>query len=713
MTNLDLKDIVEETRAEAGPLFVSERVKAEAEARDLLDSHVGSMTAELASQLGKTLNRHYWGTGIRFNRFLPGFSEPLIAQMVSDIDHLNQVMYELWRGSEDVALEMTDRILTDKGFLPGAGQSFPTVMLYLRFPTRYFTWFNRVDRGLAEISHYVGRTREDGIEGYQEFCQVVGELMKAYDLEPQEVDAVLSEVTRRAVAAEVAVVEDASTPTITKEAIEFLRDLKENNTKEWFDANRERYENDLRDPVAAVLESVANRYIQGLDPKLNTEVKRDEVLARINKYSSGDPYYTWYWGAFSRGKKQEDTQLHLSVSDHELNYGLWLGSAPHENRQRLAERAAELGSEYLEALDVHAPGILWDQGDGEFVSVRTPEDVSKWASGPSPRALRMLPPDHELIESPDLVDDIGRVMVALYPLAAITWDEKPDVEIAQPAEEAPRPEYTFEQLVADTGLPPETLEEWVELLKGPKRAGLFYGPPGTGKTWVAEKLARHLAGTTGDELTVQFHPSFSYEDFIEGLRPTMDGRQLSYEIRDGVFKRFCDEARGKDGDYVFVVDEINRAELGSVLGEVMMLIEYRGQRKVPLPYSQNMFSMPKNVVLLATMNTADRSLALVDFALRRRFHAFRMPPDRQVLASFLGSDGALALEMFDIIQDFVADPDFSPGHSYWMAPDPSAESLNRIWRYELRPYLEEYWFESRTRLDELDSKVTTLLGEGA
>ena len=302
-------------------------------------------------------------------------------------------------------------------------------------------------------------------------------------------------------------------------------------------------------------------------------------------------------------------------------------------------------------------------------------------------------------------------MVALYPLAAITWDEQPDTELVQPTEDTRRPEYTFEQLVSETGLAPELLEEWLHMLRSEKKAGLFFGPPGTGKTWVVERLAKHLAGSTGDYTTVQFHPSFSYEDFIEGLRPAMDEDKLTYEIRDGVFKAFCDDARGKDGFYVFVIDEINRAELGSVLGEVMMLVEYRG-RTVPLPYSQDDFSIPNNVILLATMNTADRSLALVDFALRRRFHAFRLDPDREVLSSFLGADGQLAVEMFDLIQKEVDNSDFAPGHSYWMGEsDTSVENLNRIWTYDLRPYLEEYWFESRTRLTELDQAVTKLLGE--
>lgn len=712
MLEVKLQEIITDTRAAAGPLFVSARIEAEADARKLLDDSIGAMTPALASELGKTLNRHYWGTGVRYNRFLPGFSEPLIRQMVSDLDHFNQVLYDLWRGDEGVALDTADRILVDREFLPGAGQSFPTVLLYLRFDSRYYTWFNRVDDGLKIVSEYPGHTRDDGIEGYREFCAVVSRIRTDTGLESQEVDAVLSEAARRAAAVEASIQEEASTPTITTDAFQFLQDLKENNSKEWFDANRRRYEQYLRDPMAAVFEAVADEYIRGLDPKLNTEVQRDEVLARINKYAPGVPYYTHYWGAFSRKKKQEDTQLYIIITTQHLHYGLYLGSASREQRQMLADRAEEVGSEYLEALHTHVDGILWDQDDGEYVSVTTPDALAKWVMGPNPHVHRVLPPDHELIGSHDLVDDIGRVMVALYPLAAITWDTRADVEITPSADEDLRPEYSFDQLVVDTHLPAETLEEWLGLLRGNKRAGLFVGPPGTGKTWVVEKLARHLAGTSGDEVTVQFHPSFSYEDFIEGLRPTMHGGQLNYEIRDGVFKRFCDEARGKEGDYVFVIDEMNRAELGSVLGEVMMLLEYRG-RKVPLPYSQEPFSIPKNVVVLATMNTADRSLALVDFALRRRFHAFRMPPDREVLSSYLGADGALGLEMFDLVQGFVDDPDFSPGHSYWMTSDPSATTLSQIWRYELRPYLEEYWFESRTRLEELDAKVLTLLGEGA
>jgi 5-methylcytosine-specific restriction endonuclease McrBC GTP-binding regulatory subunit McrB len=166
---------------------------------------------------------------------------------------------------------------------------------------------------------------------------------------------------------------------------------------------------------------------------------------------------------------------------------------------------------------------------------------------------------------------------------------------------------------------------------------------------------------------------------------------------------------------VFVIDEINRAELGAVLGELMMLLEYR-KTTLALPYSQKPFNVPENVILLATMNTADRSLALVDFALRRRFHAFQMLPDRNVLTSHFNEsadDGDLALEFFDLVQKRVNSADFAPGHSYWMGGDITAQGLFRTWRYELYPYLAEYWFENRSQLAHLNADVSNLLAEEA
>jgi hypothetical protein len=262
-------------------------------------------------------------------------------------------------------------------------------------------------------------------------------------------------------------------------------------------------------------------------------------------------------------------------------------------------------------------------------------------------------------------------------------------------------------------LPVDLIEEWAGLLRDnpSKRQALLYGPPGTGKTWVASELALFLAGSPDRVRLAQFHPSFAYEDFIEGLRPKVEGSGLTYEVRPGLFTEFCSEAAGRPGTFVFIIDELNRADVGSVLGELMLLLEYR-ERTVRLPYSQRVFSVPENVIVLATMNTADRSLALVDFALRRRFHAIALYPSRDVLASYLAErpEGP-ALEMFDLVQQRVGDPSVAPGHSYWMRDDLGVAALERLWRYELRPYLAEHWFENRSELDRLDGDVARLLAE--
>lgn len=305
-----------------------------------------------------------------------------------------------------------------------------------------------------------------------------------------------------------------------------------------------------------------------------------------------------------------------------------------------------------------------------------------------------------------------------FVLAALMREQRDRTrhDAAAPTAEVGEVDSGLQAVVDATYLPVELVEEWDGLLRGNKRQALLYGPPGTGKTYVAVQLARHLAGPHGEVLQVQFHPAYTYEDFIEGLRPASDESGLRYEVRPGAFAELCRRAEANEAaDHVLVIDEINRADLNAVLGELLYCLEYR-DREVELPYSQRPFSVPANVVVLATMNTADRSLALVDFAMRRRFHALPLQPNRQVLEGWLDDhpeDGDTALRFFDLITDRVGAWEAAPGHSYWMADDLTPEGLDRIWRYELRPYLAEYWAERRQLLEQLDAEVAELLGEEA
>jgi hypothetical protein len=171
------------------------------------------------------------------------------------------------------------------------------------------------------------------------------------------------------------------------------------------------------------------------------------------------------------------------------------------------------------------------------------------------------------------------------------------------------PAYLLRDCSAETGLAEDTLAGWVRAIER-KGQAILYGPPGTGKTYVAERLAKHLVGG-GDGFAelVQFHPAYAYEDFVQGIRPkTADGGGLSYPMVPGRFLEFCAKAAQRGDRCVLIIDEINRANLARVFGELMYLLEYR-DREVPLAGGGTL-RIPKNVRVIGTMNTADRSIAL-------------------------------------------------------------------------------------------------------
>ena len=179
----------------------------------------------------------------------------------------------------------------------------------------------------------------------------------------------------------------------------------------------------------------------------------------------------------------------------------------------------------------------------------------------------------------------------------------------------------------------------IQRLLDDKRQVIFQGPPGTGKTFVARELAASLAGTAERVRLVQFHPSYAYEDFVQGLRPKLTDGAPGFELRNGPLLTMADAAR-EDSDpaakYFLIIDEINRGNLAKVFGELYFLLEYRDQ-PIQLQYSSELFALPKNLYIIGTMNTADRSIALVDLALRRRFHFVEFRPDK---APIRGCSGA-------------------------------------------------------------------------
>lgn len=272
-------------------------------------------------------------------------------------------------------------------------------------------------------------------------------------------------------------------------------------------------------------------------------------------------------------------------------------------------------------------------------------------------------------------------------------------------------------LAALTNLPLEVLDEARDLLEDTGQI-ILSGPPGTGKTWLARGLASLVAGSYSRVRVVQFHPSTTYEDFIEGLKPRVDAYgHVTYAVMPGVFVRLCEQAR-RDPDhcYVLLIDEINRAPLSRVFGELLYALEYRGPSgAIELAASAGMgqnpapFYVPENLHLIGTMNSADRSIALVDYALRRRFRFIELEPNPTILDGWLASHGAsaharkVALDLFESVNALLSeqlDPDHRLGHSYFMLDPLDAPALDRLWRTTVRPLIAEYFTPPSGELEE-------------
>jgi 5-methylcytosine-specific restriction protein B len=246
-------------------------------------------------------------------------------------------------------------------------------------------------------------------------------------------------------------------------------------------------------------------------------------------------------------------------------------------------------------------------------------------------------------------------------------------------------------------------EEWLAEVVGQitqSKQVIFYGPPGTGKTFIGKAIAQHLASKENTEI-IQFHPSFSYEDFFEGFRPAekADG-SVSLEKVDGPLKRIAAAARSNpDKKYVLIIDEINRGNLAKVFGELYFLLEYRDE-EISLMYSKTeKFSLPSNLIFIGTMNTADRSIALVDSAIRRRFKFIHLDPTSepcsQILPKWLQANKlpAVAGAMLENLNNALARYEFSVGPAYFMKDkDHSRENLELMWKYSIEPLLEEYFY---------------------
>lgn len=277
------------------------------------------------------------------------------------------------------------------------------------------------------------------------------------------------------------------------------------------------------------------------------------------------------------------------------------------------------------------------------------------------------------------------------------------------AQEASVDAYTKSDFLDEVYMTEKRYENLVAVLRNKKNI-ILQGAPGVGKTFAARRLAWSMMGEKDDSRIefVQFHQNYSYEDFMMGYKPVEDGFELKY----GIFYRFCQKAANQpDKEFFFIIDEINRGNMSKIFGELLMLIEkdYRGT-KATLAYNGLSFSVPKNLYIIGMMNTADRSLAMIDYALRRRFSFFEVEPGFDS-EGFIHYQNGLNNETLNELVNKVKDLNreisldkslgkgFCIGHSYFCGRDVCTEEwLHSIVDYDILPMLSEYWFDDANKL---------------
>ena len=418
---------------------------------------------------------------------------------------------------------------------------------------------------------------------------------------------------------------------------------------------------------------IPDHLVKGLDPG----------MAGIGPgFASGLPYYVGYIIEFAdQWKESEPTGLlddpwgfkefALGI---DLKEGLFGSNTTHYITQRHALLHLVFPDEFQAIVSTNHKNTIANA-------------FSNYVSEPSDDVDRRLMQIRSNLES-----ELGRGMHFYDPVIQVRWNKS---YVPPP----PPPRTPLQELAESTNLPADFLENLSILLEEKKQV-IFQGPPGTGKTHIAQELAAFLSGGQHRVKLVQFHPSYAYEDFVQGFRPNSQDGNSGFVLRDGPLLQAARAAESDpDSKHFLVIDEINRGNLAKVFGELYFLLEYR-DRKIQLQYSDKDFSLPGNLYIIGTMNTADRSIALVDLAFRRRFYFVDFHPDKPPVKDLLRkylSKHSLGMEWVADVVDranslLQDDRHAAIGPSYFLKQDLDEASVERIWEYNVFPYIEERLF---------------------
>lgn len=707
-----MTDKITEIIKQAVPeIRVNKRKEQEQEARDIIVKNLGALTAEQLALFFEKADTDYWEDKSKQGRFgvtFLGNNRKLICENLSEA---NKWIKDLWTAPLNECIALVDRFMKENP-IKGAKYGFPSLILYLRDPERFNLWIQVMRDGIEKVTgeSFAG----DSGMAYEKLNTAINQFRDQYKLAPQALDIVLTVLCMppanpKVVKAITPVPAESSEPLFIADTFSLLAKLTANPVVATYQNNKEAIKAAVETPLKTLLRKVAANLPKPMSDFLETENK---IFGKILKNDFGQGgAWDYYWGALypKGGKRNSDAQLFVSLHNDWLEFGFYVGDYADEQKKRFIANAkahTQLINKLIEPLTGNEKLLFGDKKDenGERIT-----SCTKWLSDITFDNLNVrveLKAD-EVIElsTQNLVQRVARLFEGLFPLILMTSSNDPFAKMAAVIDDESeielQPEYSIAMCASESGLDEDTLKRWVRAIDR-KGQAVVYGPPGTGKTYTARLLAKHLVSESdGLVELIQFHPAYSYEDFIQGIRPKPDENGgLCYPIVPGRFLDFCNAARQRKGLCVLILDEINRANLSRVFGELMYLLEYRDETR-PLAAGE-VFSLPGNVRLIGTMNTADRSIALVDHALRRRFAFLELSPNYGVLEKFHGANGNSVSDLVEILQRVnkqIRDPHYMVGISFFMRSD-LKDQIEDIWRMEIEPYLEEYFFDQASKTDE-------------
>jgi 5-methylcytosine-specific restriction enzyme B len=490
-----------------------------------------------------------------------------------------------------------------------------------------------------------------------------------------------------------------------------LEQIHADPTAHFYQAHRDEFRAFVEEPFQRLMRLAARLLPRSITEVMETERK---VFSRFVKNDFGQGgAWDFYWGAFypKGGWRTQAPQLSLWLNHKRLEIGFYIGNYGTRSRERFQHNCQKYAEQLVQLFDpllVEGRILLGAQDnfdiDGGSVVIKRQISWRDWlldpASGDYDASL-IFPRSQVLkMTQTHLVDEIALTYRKLFPLVLLATSDDPLPVIASYFEEEGSIEttsysdFSLAQVSQATGFDEARLTSWVQAIERKKQA-IFYGPPGTGKTFLAKQIALHLVGG-GDGFIdlVQFHPSYTYQDFVQGIysnnRPDSGPE---FPLPSGRFVEFCDQASARRDVCVFMIDDIHRADLSRVLGEVGYLLEYRDE--TILLASGRQFRIPENVRVLGTINTADHSVDRLDHALRRRFAFLALGPDYTLLRHYhaqlpAGLDVEGLIETLQQVNAQIGDWHFQVGVSFFLQ-EKLTEQIESIWKTEVEPYLEAYF----------------------